>query len=176
MSGSHLNRVVLDIETFGIQPGCVVTSIGAVRIQDGVICDDHFSVNIDPVSCVRHGLKMDADTVSWWFDRSQQAIDALKVDRKPLPEALAAFANWCLNPDEVWGNGAEFDNAILSAAYQAADMPNPWRYRANRCYRTIRSFCPEIEFKPIGVHHIAVDDARSEGEHLVRCLQHLHLF
>lgn len=175
MSNQHLNRIVIDIETFGVAPGCVVTSIGAVRIQDGVICDDHFSVNIDPVSCVRHGLKMDANTVAWWFDQSSAAVDALKIDRQPLPEALAAFANWALNPDEVWGNGSDFDNAILSAAYEAADMRTPWHYGANRCYRTIRALCPSVEFKPIGVHHIAVDDARSEADHLLRCLAHLKL-
>lgn len=175
MSQSRLNRIVLDIETFGLTPGSVVTSIGAVRIQDGIVGDDSFAINIDPVSCIDHDLKMDAQTVSWWFAQSPEAIAALQIDRKPLPDALAAFANWCLNPDEVWGNGSDFDNAILSAAYKAAGMPTPWHYHANRCYRTIRAFCPEIEFRRIGLHHVGLDDARSEADHLVRCLLHLSL-
>ena len=71
---------------------------------------------------------------------------------------------------EVWGNGADFDNAtIIHLAAQNGWRP-PWSYRTNRCFRTIRNIkgVDELDVNFKGVEHNALDDARYQAERLIR--------
>ena len=67
----------------------------------------------------------------------------------------------------MWGNGAEFDNVILSQAYKNVEKEVPWQYYNNRCYRTVKNLFPHIEMERVGAHHNALDDAKSQAEHLL---------
>ena len=66
----------------------------------------------------------------------------------------------------VWGNGATFDNVILSNAYKAAGMEQPWKFWDDRCYRTVKGLLPDIKIERLGTHHNAVYDAMSQARHL----------
>ena len=171
-----MNRIMLDLETLGTAPGSVILSIGAVRIGT----PDTFYVNIDVESSVAAGLTMDVSTVMWWMQQSDEARKAFKSGES-LDLALAGFSAWCWNPsgkpeirtpvDEMWGNGADFDNVLLSAAYKAADIKQPWSHRANRCYRTIRALHPDVEWVPPTVAHNALEDAKAQAAHLESMLK-----
>lgn len=170
-----INRVMLDLETYGTKPGAIVVSIGAVRIIGREVTDDHFWVNIDPADSARHGLVRDLDTMAWWLEQSPHALSLMTTNRWCLMDALGLFAEWLGDATELWGNGSDFDNAILAEAYRAAGQRVPWEHWANRCYRTVKSCCPEIKYQHEGVKHFALDDARSEADHLVRCLASLSI-
>ena len=170
MVEASAQRVMLDIETFGTRPGCVIVSIGAVRINGTEVTDDRFEVNVDPGSCVRHGLEMDPSTVNWWLTQDREAVRRFQDDPQSLPDALDRFAEWIGKVDEVWGNGSDFDNAILCAAYEMLGSRAPWPTFGNRCYRTVKSLCPEIRIQRTGTYHSALDDAVSQANHLVACL------
>ncbi len=62
----------------------------------------------------------------------------------------------------MWGNGADFDNAILAHCYSRLGRPAPWKFWNSRCYRTLKSFSP-VRGKRIGVHHHALDDAKTQA-------------
>lgn len=171
-------RIMADIETLGTAPGSVILSIGAVKFNAREVYLDTFYQVIDPKSCTGMGLTMDPDTVMWWMQQSDEARKALFANPTgavTLARALVLFTEWVLhtnrNPDnvEVWGNGANFDNALLGAAYRACGLEQPWKFYNDRCYRTVKALHPNIKMaKRIGTHHNALDDARSQAEHLIQ--------
>lgn len=165
-------QVMLDLETMGNTPGSVITSIGAAQFgDDTIICT--FYRRINPESCIAAGLHMDPSTVMWWLRQGEQARRELSEgDNIPLAESLLRFSRWLPAGADVWGDGAAFDNVLLSCAYQALLMPRPWSYRNDRCYRTVRNLRPEIEREqsPETVHH-ALHDAVAQARHLMKILK-----
>jgi exodeoxyribonuclease VIII len=72
----------------------------------------------------------------------------------------------------VWGNGADFDLPILSAAYVAAGFGGPpWKPYNGRCYRTLKNLRPDVP-RPErrGTAHNALDDAVFQAEHAIALL------
>jgi exodeoxyribonuclease VIII len=95
-----------------------------------------------------------------------------------LTAALAAFSGWLMEQSNlksvrVWGNGSDFDNAILACAYKAVEQPVPWQFWNNRCYRTIKNLFPSIKMIRGGVHHNALDDAKSQARHAQLILERM---
>lgn len=162
-----MNSVMLDIETWGTNPGSVVTSIGAVRIGT----DSTFYASIDPGSCMALGLTVDPNTIRWWMTQPDGPRLKQAVQGEPVMDVLERFSDWLLQPDEVWGNGATFDNVLLSEVYRRAGLTRPWGHRADRCYRTIKNLYPGIAYTQVGELHDALDDAKSQAEHLTRLLK-----
>lgn len=164
------NPCMLDLETLGTRPDSVIIAIGAVKFDlDGT--RDQFYQVIDPTSCVDIGLQIDAGTVMWWMQQDAMARDAFKTKGVPIDVALSQFATWVDGGEAVWGNGADFDNVLLANAYRMCKMEQPWKYWNNRCYRTMKNQFPNVDVPSRkGMKHNAVDDARSQAEHLIRIL------
>jgi exodeoxyribonuclease VIII len=74
---------------------------------------------------------------------------------------------------KVWGNGSDFDNKLLSTAYEKIGWKHliPWNFRNNRCYRTVKNLYPSVKMKRSGDHHNALDDAKSQANHLLELLK-----
>ena len=182
MSGAFECRdVMVDIETLGTRPGSIILSIGAVAFapEHGLRGAFHQIVNTD--SCRVHGLTEDPATVKWWDDQSPEAqrtkIEAECAPNR-LPSTLAAFGEFCREyaaPGvlRLWGNGSDFDNVLIAAAYEACHAPPPWKFYNSRCYRTLKNLAPAIRLERTGTHHNALDDARSQAEHACRILSSL---
>lgn len=172
-------NVMLDLETMGKGPNAAIVAIGAVAFDPETCTVDAkrgFYRGVDLESCVQYRLQMDASTVLWWLQQSEQARQALtEQPGLELHDALDQFGLWCtqqaLAQDLlVWGNGAAFDNVILRNAYQEAGLPTPWSHWNDRCYRTVKAMAPSIKIERSGTHHHALDDAISQAKHLVRVL------
>ena len=168
-------NIMLDLETWGTKPGSVITSIGAVVFNDDAIQKGEFEsfyYRINPKSCTDAGLAIDPDTVLWWMKQSDKARSEFELSSFHIEVALAHFSHFCLAGREgepvLWGNGATFDNALLRAAYEACGIVPPWSPFHDRCYRTAKSYRPDIKMARTGTHHNALDDARSQAEHLIR--------
>jgi len=165
-------QVMIDIETLGTKPGSVIVALGAIRF-DKYTTYQGFYQKIDAKSCVELGLKMDPDTVMWWLKQADEPRQEITKPGIHLSEALIRFNDWISSFPEneketkVWGNGSDFDNVLLSSAYDAADIKRPWSYSNNRCYRTIKNLYPEIPLDRSGTHHNAYDDARDQALHLI---------
>lgn len=144
MAKKNFNHVMIDIETLGQKPGCVILSIAAVRfnMKTGEVRKS-FYCKVDPDSCVKKGLKIDIDTLKWWtqFEIFPDAIGGTT----PLYEALRGLRNYLEEDDLVWSNGATFDLKILEAAYRAVGHQTPWKFSKERCVRTLASLVPEIK-------------------------------
>lgn len=163
-------HVMVDLETMGTRPNAPIVAIGAVTFDVNAVYDE-FYVNVDLESAVNDGhAVVDPKTVQWWMEQDTAARAALREDRKKILTALYMFRDW-LKPDEpegVWGNGATFDNVILSEAYRRLNLTSPWPFWADRCYRTMKNMYPQIELERVGTHHNALDDAKSQAAHLIK--------
>lgn len=164
-----MKRAMLDLETLGNRPGSVISSIGAVWIGQNEGAQPPFYMRVDAQSCVDAGLKMDVSTVHWWMRQDDAARQELMKPAPSLGAVLRLFTTWLGNDlEEVWGNGAGFDNVLLGAAYDAMGVRRPWRHSQDRCYRTMKNLPGAPAMEREGLHHHALDDARSQALHLVR--------
>ena len=169
--------VMLDLETMGTSSNAAIVAIGAVAfdIDAGTVGDRFYRV-VDLGTSVAMGGEIDADTVLWWMQQSDEARAMFTRDSVPLSVALAEFEVWMSERGEmtgarVWGNGAAFDNVILSSAYRRSAIKQPWPHWNDRCYRTIKALYPDVKLERVGTHHNAVDDAESQARHLIAMLK-----
>lgn len=181
-------KVMCDLETLGTRPGSIIISIGATKFDENGPYGEPFYMRIDMQSCVDAGMLIDVDTIKWWMKQSDEARAEFQKESVELGYALANFGMWCDNEDakdrdncncaniELWGNGANFDNSLLKAAYDKIGMEAPWEFWNDRCYRTLKAMYPNIKLpKREGTHHNALDDAISQANHLILlpCFQEL---
>lgn len=180
-------HVMLDLETFSVQPDAAIISIGAVKFDPyttiGVLGDSgnneytHFYANVelhDVVTVLER--KVDGQTLAWWLDQPQETRDALKDDPVPLNVALSRFWEW-FGPESLptWGNGAGFDNVILRRSFEALGGVTPFKFYHDRCFRTLKAMFPGVEYvKPEHAHH-ALSDAAAQAVHLQKIFSFLTL-
>lgn len=165
------DKIMLDIETLGLQPGCVVLSIGAARFDiDGI--GDTFERSISRESCREAGLTEDDDTIEWWEDQNEEAREVL-TGGDDLAESLARFnAFYRAAPvSEVWANSPTFDCKILEHAYDQVNVGVPWEYYEERCYRTINEMPIAVDVDHDGTLHDALDDAVRQAKRASAILQ-----
>jgi exodeoxyribonuclease VIII len=166
-----MNEIMVDLETLGVEPGCVILSIGAVFFNSEKTGEVFYKI-IDIEDSVKNGFFINPKTVKWWFGQSQEALAPLLVPGTPVKQVLIDFKNWVETTTSdkpiVWGNGSDFDNAILSNAYSLCEIEKPWGYFGNRCYRTIKNEFPGIQIERLGIHHDAADDALDQANHLIK--------
>lgn len=171
-----MKHIMLDLETLGTTPGCVVLSIGAVFFDPlGGLGEELYGVlSID--SCTGHGLKIDPNTQNWWNNRSEEAqrvlLDARSAEAATLIDGLQLFTKWVKEKRSadafVWGNGSDFDQPVITAAYNAVGMNPPWRFWNNRCFRTLKALYPQVPAPPrVGTYHNALDDAKTQALHAI---------
>lgn len=174
-------EIMLDLETMGTGPNAAIVAIGAAAFcpHERRVLGESFYAPVSLASSVQDGGVMDAGTVRWWLQQGTEprALFAKDASAMHISVALIEFSMWAVNvagtdPEKinVWGNGADFDNVILSSAYKRAGVQRPWGTFNNRCYRTIKSLYPEVKMERRGTHHHARDDAISQAEHLCRIL------
>ena len=124
----------------------------------------------------KYPLTRDPRTVQWWSEQSDEARAAF-ANPIDLRDALQRFTSWIINmyPASwdgklsseilIWSHGPSFDVSILSAAYRAVGLPEPWHYRAPRDTRTafdmagIDDHSAWLDQHSTGTHHHALSDA-----------------
>lgn len=160
--------VMLDLETIDNSVTSAIASIGACLFdKDGVY--DKFYVVVDTNSCLEAGMTLSQDTLDWWSKQSEEARKIFGPDtiKFSLQEALDLFSQWYKAhvAAELWGNGADFDNAILSHAYKLIGKQQPWKYYDSRCFRTIKNGA-KMEVRT-GTYHNALDDAITQAQYMI---------
>lgn len=180
--------VMVDLETLGKRAGCQILSIGACYFQRGgpVAIGRTFytACRTNRGHQERLGLHADADTLDWWSKQGGEAKKVLSEAKSPkaptLRACLTQFNDFLAAADgtsrqvRVWGNGSDFDNAILFAAYAACGVKPGWEFYNSRCFRTWKSEFGDVrkpEFK--GVKHHALGDAIHQAEHAHQIFRYL---
>ena len=175
-----IDNIMLDLETLDTTPTAVVVSIGAVAFNPRskeLGSTLYVEMTNDLNAQQKRGCTLSADTVVWWMRQGAQARilfaegDPATSNKVSTLEALELFSKFVTdnggNKAKIWGNGADFDNIILGNLYKAFDMPLPWSYSRNRCFRTVKNIgVGPHKFVRHGVHHNALDDAITQAKHL----------
>ena len=176
-----MQDIMLDLETMSTEPNAAIIAIGAVEMDFlARVLGREFYMVVSLKSSVESGGLIDADTVLWWMRQSDAARSAFTSgEAQPLAHALASFTEFVQDAQPsgvprkplIWGNGAAFDNVILRSAYTRLDMPCPWEYRDDRCYRTLKALRPDTHALPSLVKHHALEDAKAQALHLIEMLR-----
>lgn len=178
---AHVRHIMLDLETLGKKPGCCVLSIGAVEFGPHGV-GEGFKINLSVPEQQALGLLVDPDTEAWWDRQSEQARAAARFDPKEPETALKLFNDWVRNVGQrrgirVWGNGANFDQPVLRAVYDAFDDAPPWEFWNERCHRTMKNLFKQVEAPAAPkVAHDALEDAKAQAAHLVAILNSRNLW
>lgn len=176
---SNMTNVMVDLETLGRRAGCAILSIGAVAFdpEEELLGPEFYRV-VQRQNQLEYGdLHEDPSTVHWWMQQSVEAkqvlVDCEGPSSMPLRETLELFNIYLSGfPSvKVWGNGADFDNAILISLYAATGVKQGWPWANGRCYRTLKSLKPWIKLERHGTFHNALDDAKTQALHAIELMK-----
>jgi len=163
------DRVMLDIETLGTDPGAAIVSIGAVRFStEGLGAELYESVSL--ASCLDAGLAVEAETFEWWLDQDAAARAALSGG-DPLAEVCDRFAAFYDGSEELWAKSPAFDAVLLATAYQAVDREPPWQFWRTRDVRTVQALPESVSLPDDGTAHHALADARKQARNVAGTLR-----
>ena len=181
------NNFMIDLETLSTDNDAVILSIGAVQMTlpkfegevflEGTLGAE-FYINVDPQSCIDHGMRVNASTIDWWQDQDPAAQKALRENRVGIRSALAELWHFLI-PSEgdtctVWAHGDVFDIAILNNAYIrfVKYKTTPWKYNGVRDARTaydLTGVWPNDDHNDINhVAHNALSDAKRQARAVIQ--------
>lgn len=171
-----MKRIMIDVETLGLSVDSPIFEIGVVTFsqEDGIIETLHLHLDLMDVM-FETGFVAEKGTLEWW--RKQAYKPNGKRNRLPLKRSLKALTDFMEShkPHEVWANSPAFDLILLKEHYKAIGEKEPWEYRQERDYRTIRRLAEELGL-PIQKHdaeepsHNARDDALGQSHSLLKTL------
>lgn len=181
-------QVSIDLETLGTSADSKILSIGvhAVCAETGQVARFYSGCSI----ASQPNRTASASTMAWWEGQSAEARKALDYARTPecstLQEALSDLSRWLGKLGEthnvyVWGNGSDFDIAMLNHAYKQISDFVPWNFRNSRDMRTLYDitlrFGMDIKTatKRVGTHHNALDDAQFQADVIMESLRQIDL-
>lgn len=165
-----MEQMMMDLETWGTEPGCCIRSIGAVHFSLGDQVGGNFYVNITDQSCLDAGLTIDSATQTWWHNPIRAAANAaLTSDQVSLTAAVVGFHDFFQDcgAKYLWCHGMNFDEPIWRHAANLLNLPVPWSFRNVRDTRTIFHVHGLGNVSRQGTYHNALDDAA----HQARCVQ-----
>lgn len=170
---------MIDLETMSTATNAAILSIGAVKfdIQEEKLLGEFYQ-NVELSSCLHLGMNRMQSTLDWWAQDSQkEARDLLTKDAVPIWEACNRFIEWAGDDIIPWANGAPFDLPILKNAFHLNSLKEPWKFRNESCYRTLKRLYPTVlaTSQPGNMKHHALSDAKYQAAHLMRILKSLHL-
>jgi hypothetical protein len=170
-------HVMIDLETLGTSADCVILTMGAIIFDPrtfGRVGEPFYArINYaDQVSSADTARVITGNTLAWWMQQDEEVREEAfghQETRARLGETLLTLHQWIpKHVKGVWGNGSDFDNAIVQHAWgrYCLDLGVPiWPYTANRCFRTFTNlFDPEREHRPQRNDHHALSDCQNQIE------------
>lgn len=167
-----IQHIVIDLETMSTKPTAAIVSIGAVRLDAGfnLTKDPYFYERVSLESSMDCGLSVDAGTILFWMQQCHAARQAVTAEGSlqlhPAIWKLHAFMTQLPGEVHVWGYGPEFDNVVLTNAFNVVGARLPWHYRNNRSLRELRHLYPNVSVPREGTFHNALDDAKRQAQML----------
>ena len=172
----------LDIETAALSNNCKIFTIGAVvgDILTGQIKDE-FYIRVAPQGQETRDVD-DSTMENFWGDYNVVSKEARRevfdtsLPRVKLSEAFAKLNTFIREqgePVQVFGNGSEFDNAIVLEAYRYYGIFPAWKHWCNQSVRTLvytgrllMGVDPKYDIPFEGIPHHALHDARHEFKYI----------
>lgn len=158
---------MLDIETLGTRPGCVVLTLGAVKFNPYSMeaPGPGLYVRPDVDEQLASGREAQDDTMLWWMSQAEDVREeALGEDgRISVEEMYKQLNRFLVGSNNIWCQGPVFDIAILEHLYRQYGWPTPWQFWQIRDSRTLFGVHgdPRVKGK-VGLHN-ALEDCVSQA-------------
>jgi exodeoxyribonuclease VIII len=157
-----MNDLMIDIETLGSGPRSCIATLGAARfdIDTGNVLETFYR-RIDIDDAMRYNVEMDAPTVLWWMEQSDEAREELlDEDRVSLADAVHDFEQFYTINDRLWAKSPQFDLVILKHSIRAVGGSVYWHFVNERDVRTLAGLFPDVAglvAEPDVKHHALQD-------------------
>jgi len=161
-------HVMLDLETLGTRPDCVILTLGAVKFNPYTLQDPGPGLYIRPDADeqIARGREVQQDTINWWMQQAEDVREeALGTEgRVSVEEMYRDLNRFLVGVDCIWAQGPVFDIAILENLYRQYGWPTPWQFWQIRDSRTLFGVHGDPREKnKVGLHN-ALEDCVSQAK------------
>lgn len=162
------NSVMIDIETLGTKPDCVVLTLGAVKFSPYNMIEPGpgLYMRLDVDEQTARGRSVDEGTIAWWGkqkpDVREEALGE-GPDRVKMETMIADLNRFLVGVKNIWAQGPLLDIVVLENIYRQCERPVPWWYYKVRDSRTVFAMHgdPRVRGKE-GLHN-ALEDCVSQA-------------
>lgn len=158
---------MLDLETLGTRPDCVILTLGAVKFDPyslrepgpGIYC----RVDVDEQTAL--GREVQEDTLNWWLSQAEDIREEAlgESDRVSLDTLYRDLNRFLVGVDNIWAQGPVFDIAILENLYRQMGWPTPWQFWQISDSRTLFKTHGDPRVKGKAGLHNALEDCVSQA-------------
>ena len=163
---------MIDLETLGVEPDCVVMTIGAIKFDPFTDTEPHSGLYLrcDVDEQTAMGRTVDDNTLAWWAKQEDAIKDEAfgDHDRVSMDQLTRAINKFCVGLDVLWCQGPLFDYAILQNLYKQIGKPAPWHYWQIRDSRTLFAMMPQDPRKAI---QESLHNALADCYYQAKCVQ-----
>lgn len=168
-----MKDVMIDFETLGNGPDSCIIQVGAVYFDKltGEL-GESFQVNIDAQSSVKAGGAMDASTVEWWLQQSEEARKSILAQpREDIVVVMQKLNEFLSKADRIWSH-ATFDFVLLTNTLKKLGIKPSFSYKAGMDLRTLVYVANTSvsDFPREGTHHNGLDDAKHQVKYATAAL------
>lgn len=153
---------MLDLETLGTRPGCVILTIGAVLFDPYSLKEPGPGIymRVDADEQIARGREVQEDTLQWWMNQAEDIREeALGEEGRVSVEHMYRELNKiCVGVNNIWAQGPVFDIAILENIYRQYGWPTPWQFWQISDSRTLFKAHGDPREKGREGHHNALAD------------------
>ena len=156
--------VMIDIEAYADTPDSAPAQIALVFFDrdDPSLPFTEFLYHPTPISSMRLGMKVTADTLVWWDDKG---LGIHPQTGQPITEILSeihkVMDTYAKHGIRAWSRGNSYDLSIMKLLYQRTCMRLPWQFWMERDVRTWLEGCRYTS--PRKNDHHALRDARNQA-------------
>jgi hypothetical protein len=161
--------IMLDIETLGTRPECVILTLGAVKFNPFDIDAEPgpgLYMRIDVDEQLALGREVQEDTLQWWMNQAEDVREEAlgESDRVSLDTMYKDLNRFLVGAKNIWCQGPAFDMVILENIYRQRGWPTPWQFWQIRDSRTLFGVHgdPRVKGK-VGLHN-ALEDCVSQAK------------
>jgi hypothetical protein len=158
---------MLDLETLGTRPGCVILTLGAVKFDPYSLQEPgpgiYFRVDVDEQTAL--GREVQEDTLNWWISQADDIREEAlgESERVSLDTLYRDLNRFLVGANNIWAQGPLFDFAILENLYRQMGWPTPWQYWQIRDSRTLFGVHGDPRVKGKAGLHNALEDCVSQA-------------
>lgn len=157
-------HAMIDIETLGTEPDCVVLSVGAVKFNPFTLEEPHTRTLWRPsadeqIAAERSVLE---STLEWWAKQDAHVRESTFTEdgRISVADFAAQLNKWLTGVDKIWCQGPQFDMVILENLFKQFGFHRNWAFWQVQDCRTIFNMMPADPRKAVQQNaHSADDDA-----------------
>lgn len=160
--------VMLDIETLGTCPDCVVLTLGAVKFnpytQEDIIAGIYCRPDVDEQ--IAKGRIVRDDTLEWWTTQAEAVREEAlgEEGRIPVTQMLQELNRFLVGVNNIWAQGTVFDIGILEHLYKQYNMVPNWQYWQIADSRTLFKVHGDPRVKGKEGLHNALEDCVSQAQ------------